>query len=699
MVIDIDGMPAGSAVFQDGTWSKRVDAILVFDDQFVDENVYSGLSVTPGHRQNLHEVILGGQGVALARKVDDLTAEIARLTQNVKDKAAAVPQGAMHGLDIEAFCSLPPMEEVDDRVTALEKKLEAVRQSDKVRSARLFSRVAFPEIDVSELRTIVGRQLPDLDREAVALVKAHVHRVGEKSEQWISEGADHIVRGGRPEDSESCPFCGQSLAGVELVAKYRAYFGNAYRSLQTEIADIHSHYSTLLAGDKLAQLQPRLTALLDQHRFWSAFVQLPPVAFHFDAIVSAWSAARDGILRVLDTKRSAPLAAIDIGTDLVQRIDDLRAEFHGVSQQVESFVAQNDAITKLKEAVAGEDSKAVADALNRAKATKQRHSPEMAPLCDTYLATKRERQEAERRKKTARDDLDAHRQAAFPSYSTAVNRYLEKFGASFRLEGIQPQDAAGRPSTAYHLLIRKKKVPLATKKQDVAEPCFGNALSAGDRTTLALSFFFASLDLDPDLSRKIVVIDDPVSSLDDGRTITTVYEVRRVSCKARQLIVLSHNKAFLCRLHKHAKPDHLSALALSRCGDGESRLMPWEPSEDELTAYDRRHQLLRRFKDGIVPNIRQVAESLRPVLEGYLRVAFPEQCPPGTLLGCFRQRIQSQIDAGNAIMDSYRLLDLDEITEYANRFHHDTNPAWESEDIGESELLLFVNRVLGFISH
>ena len=82
-----------------------------------------------------------------------------------------------------------------------------------------------------------------------------------------------------------------------------------------------------------------------------------------------------------------------------------------------------------------------------------------------------------------------------------------------------------------------------------------------------------------------------------------------------------------------------------------------------------------------------------------MRVAFTEYCPAGTLLGCFRQRIQGQIDAGNAVMDSHRLLDLDEITEYANRFHHDTNPAWESEHISDNELLSFVNRVFSFISH
>jgi len=94
-----------------------------------------------------------------------------------------------------------------------------------------------------------------------------------------------------------------------------------------------------------------------------------------------------------------------------------------------------------------------------------------------------------------------------------------------------------------------------------------------------------------------------------------------------------------------------------------------------------------------------VAQGIRPVMEGYLRVAYPEHCPPGTLLGCFRQRIQSQIDAGNSIMTTDRLLDLEEISDYANKFHHDTNSAWETEHISDSELLGFVNRVMNFTSH
>src|SRR5271157_5877198 len=58
VVIDCSGGPP-SAVFQNGAWNRTLANMVVFDDHFVDQNVYSGLTVAAEHRQNLYELILG----------------------------------------------------------------------------------------------------------------------------------------------------------------------------------------------------------------------------------------------------------------------------------------------------------------------------------------------------------------------------------------------------------------------------------------------------------------------------------------------------------------------------------------------------------------------------------------------------------------------------------------------------------------
>ncbi len=61
----IVGINGTTAIFTNGAWNRQVPEIVVFDDQFVADNVYSGLAVGSGHRERLHELIIGAQGVQL----------------------------------------------------------------------------------------------------------------------------------------------------------------------------------------------------------------------------------------------------------------------------------------------------------------------------------------------------------------------------------------------------------------------------------------------------------------------------------------------------------------------------------------------------------------------------------------------------------------------------------------------------------
>jgi wobble nucleotide-excising tRNase len=212
---------------------------------------------------------------------------------------------------------------------------------------------------------------------------------------------------------------------------------------------------------------------------------------------------------------------------------------------------------------------------------------------------------------------------------------------------------------------------------------------------LALAFFFASLDQDPNLGNKIVVIDDPISSLDEHRALTTVQEIRRLAERAGQVIVLSHNKPFMCRLWEGADSGVRSAMEVVRDGTG-STLRAWDVSHDAVTEHDRRDSKLRGFLDTGAGDVRDVARSLRPHLEAFLRVVCPNKFPPGTLLGQFRNACRLSLGTPNQLLDQNSLRELEEIVEYANRFHHDTNPAWETENVNDQELRGFVERALRF---
>ena len=174
---------------------------------------------------------------------------------------------------------------------------------------------------------------------------------------------------------------------------------------------------------------------------------------------------------------------------------------------------------------------------------------------------------------------------------TLAHRNRRRLTSATKSTGLReiPQKPL-RPSLCLKALL----TPAATPRQDER-----------------VAFFFASLDQEANLGTSLIVIDDPASSLDDGRTIATAQEIRSLSGRVQQLIVLSHSKQLLCSVWDHA--------------DKQKGTSPIISDQD--------------FKE------------------------------------------------------------LDSLREYANRFHHDTNPpSWDTEiaNINETQLLGFAKRVLAF---
>jgi ABC-type uncharacterized transport system ATPase subunit len=83
----------------------------------------------------------------------------------------------------------------------------------------------------------------------------------------------------------------------------------------------------------------------------------------------------------------------------------------------------------------------------------------------------------------------------------------------------------------------------------------------------------------------VVVIDDPLSSLDDYRTAMTAQEIRAIAERSAQVLVLSHSKQLLCSLA--ASVEEPAALEIRRDGEA-SVLVPWSVHDEAVTENDRR---------------------------------------------------------------------------------------------------------------
>ena len=285
------------------------------------------------------------------------------------------------------------------------------------------------------------------------------------------------------------------------------------------------------------------------------------------------------------------------------------------------------------------------------------------------------------------------RTTVFPAYETAINEYLRKFGAGFRLGTVTSVNSRGGSSCTYNVIIDSVAVPLTANP---GEPAFKNTLSAGDRNTLALAFFFASLDRDPQLADRIVVIDDPMTSLDESRSLTTVQELRRLVDKVDQVIVLSHSRPFLCTLWEKADRVARAAVKVIRENDGSNRIA-WNVQQDSITDHDKRHaKVVAYIASNNTADERDVAASLRPILEAFMRVAYPQEFPPDTLLGPFLGLCKQRLGAANQILNASDAAELQDLLDYANKFHHDTNAAFQTEIINDQQHSISACATLAF---
>lgn len=685
---------AGNAIFHNGVWNRHLPDITIFDDAFVSANVCSGIEIQAAHRQGLHELILGTQGVALSTALQAHVLRIEGHNTALRELADAIPAAARGPYKVDPFCALPPDEAIDAKIQEAERRLAAARASDAIRQRPGFQEFGLPDFDLDAIDQILERGLPGLEADAAARVRAHIAKLGQGGESWVADGMPRIERASQGQDGEICPFCAQDLAGSDIIAHYRAYFSQAYEDLKAVIRQTGIGVRDTHGGDIPSAFERNIRTAAQTHEFWKDFTELPEIEIDTAAIARDWSAAREAVLGQLREKAAAPLDQMRLTPEARQAVQSYRARIAEVAALSASVLGANARLDIVKEQAQADDLAALTSDLAKLNAQKVRFDPAVAQCCDAYLAEKEAKGATELLRAQARTALDQYREQIFPAYEAAINDFLRRFGASFRLGEVQSVNMRSGSSASYCVVINQQNVNITAE----AGPSFRNTLSAGDRNTLALAFFFASLEQDPNLANKIVVIDDPMTSLDEHRTLRTREEILAMGRRVRQVIVLSHSKAFLCHLWEQADRNAAVALRINRAAVG-SDIAVWDVRNDSISEHDKRHELIRGYLRAADPNQeRAVASALRPVLEAFMRVAYPEYFPPGTLLGPFIRTCEQRVGGANEILSAADITELNRLKDYANRFHHDSNPAWQVAAINDAELTDFVERTLLFAS-
>ena len=255
------------------------------------------------------------------------------------------------------------------------------------------------------------------------------------------------------------------------------------------------------------------------------------------------------------------------------------------------------------------------------------------------------------------------------------------------------------------LVISDVTIPLGNSRSALEERSFRNVMSEGDKRTLALAFFLAQLNKMSDLSEKILVFDDPVTSLDENRELYTSEIVGVLSTKAKQVIVLSHRSDFLYRVWDHFGNGAKHAVPCKRL---EIRFKENEQDSSEITTDWDIRSAVRSFH---ADNIRKVldfmngshqykshyiAMLLRPIMETHFKACYPDTFTGGVRnLGDFLACI-ARSDAKSPLhaLKGDVTIEIDLLNKYLTTSQHggDLQPS-----ISRNQLIPYCRRVLALV--
>lgn len=684
---------SGMSLFSSGAWDTTLDNVSVFDNTFVHENVYAGERVDHEHKKNLHRVIVGKQGIDLNRKVTELDSEIRDVGGELRTAKAEVTKYIPKGISLDAFLALEKDADIEARIAECQNQVDALKRSDDIQKKSKLSLVSAPALP-DDFEAILGKTLPELSSEAEELLKKHLEDCTHgATQEWLSSGTKY------QKDSD-CPYCGQDTSGVPLVAAYQEYFSKAYadhiaevRGLKQRLENQFGQAASLTAARPIASNQ----ALKD---FWQEFVELSSIEFPEEVgLAECMSKLYESASSYAETKVASPLESVTPGTDYVEAVKSYQEVLASIEKYNIAAEAANKLIQERKDNTEGGNLAAKEKELALLTATKIRHEKETIAKALVYTKLQAKKTQLEIDKTDAREKLGTYSETVFTKYKDRINELLEDFKASFRLADIAPQFQGGQPSAPFDILIRNQRVPIGKTDTPPGTPCFGSTLSAGDRSTLALAFFLAQLEQDPNYKLMTVIFDDPFTSQDRFRRTRTQQLICDKARECAQVLVLSHDPDFLKLIWDNYNTAEIKTLRLTRVNRDDATITEWDIVEATKSGFVQDYMAIMAFLHRNEGTPKDIARKLRPVLEGSLRHRFPPEFPEGKWLG---QLIEQIREADNTsplyVLHGEPLNELASINDFSKTFHHETNVAgWDSAIPDEDELAGFAEKTIRFV--
>jgi wobble nucleotide-excising tRNase len=415
---------------------------------------------------------------------------------------------------------------------------------------------------------------------------------------WVDEGI-HIHLG-----AERCEFCDQPLPAERMKA-LAAHFSVEDRKLKEELESERSAIAATM--ESLGSLP-----LPDRLAFYSE------LRADYDTAIQQFAEGRDKLIAQLATVRDALTEKLTLRTTAYERKID--CDTAGLAAACEAIQG---VITRHQDKTASFD---------KAKTAAAR------AIEGHYLLTIKEQVDGladQASKLKAEGDLLRDGGDSLPD-----KRSLEALSQSIIAKRTQVSNAhAGGEGLTNHLKQFLGRTDLRFESGDDGYQVLrrgkpAKRLSEGEKTAIAFLYFLVQLkDRDFNLAEGVVVIDDPISSLDSSAIYQAFSFLKNEAKDAKQLFILTHNFEFLKLLInwfensglKKTDKSYTMVVCTEAANGRSARLAPLDQLLiDHATEYHYLFKVLYTFQsDGTILSCYHIPNIARKVLETFLDFHVP----------------------------------------------------------------------------
>ncbi|MDW2744225.1 AAA family ATPase [Atlantibacter subterraneus] len=680
----------------------------VFNQDFIDNNVYAGAKIASSNLKNYHDFCLGDASVEKQNEISSLKFENESIITQANLLKTSIESKFNSRVGLKEVIKIKERRKFDaeNEIQILNKKLIDISDVSVIKSRAKPKKIGYekPLIDFQ----FFNISLDSISKEAKLKVDEHIaENLKERDVAWLETGLSLIT------EKNNCPFCAQSLSKSPIYSMFTEFLGNAY---DDAVAKFESDSATayLMLSNKCHELE-EIQNVMESNEItitaWLDKLQLLHLKYDDNSLVERFYT----LLNKLDVAINQKVK------DIFQIIDftGLESEFKALLLDVnlDHYNEHIDGINnKINEYMSTLDQEKIDDVKEKIldiENYKLKFQQDTLDDLNAYAAFEKQRKNNEARIKSLREEIAREQEELISKHKDEINKLLVGFNSNIRIIEIDRDNRAGGGNTRFKFKINFLGRELSLENEEENKFLLNEVLSMGDKSALALAFFLSKFK-NKLHENDIMVFDDPMSSLDSHRRNKTIVELSEILHKGTQVFVFSHDASFLTEMRKYSgnssyakcfellvNINDLNEYDINSSKVFKTKIIHKVDFDAYVKhSYELEYKALYNFVKNPTEEAKTAtARLIRPILEAYMRMHLPNHFTEGHWLGEMIKLIRSETDTSSPLYDNSNCLaKIEQINDYSKNFHHADGFDTKIRELNVQELHGIAKNTLLFIT-